>query len=296
LWQAVQARIAHEAHRYLRSADGRVLSHPARHAKYLLTGLVQCACGSGLEAFTPPRAFAQPGRPRVYGCAAHRRKGPRACAHNGVMWVADADDAVLEKVGHLLTPDVVDRIVEETLARYTASGAAERQHHLERERQVVQDELARLVTAVAAGGAELQALTAAIRQREWRCQEIDEELARLRFRNKAVDRLGFDTALRARMKEWRTLLRKRHEQGRQVLQKLVVGRLVFTPQPDGMIAFRGHGTLKGLLFDGQIAALRRAANSGMISPLHQVASPPGFGALCASTTQRADMGIRAHSR
>ena len=66
------------------------------------------------------------------------------------------------------------------------------------------------------------------------------------------------------MKEWRGVLQKRPEQGRQVLQKLILGRLVFTPQEDGFVAFRGTGALKGLLFDGQMTAL------------HRVASPPGF--------------------
>lgn len=42
-----------------------------------------------------------------------------------------------------------------------------------------------------------------------------------------------------------------------MLQKLIVGRLVFSPEGDDHIAFRGTGTLKGLLFDGRIGALHR---------------------------------------
>lgn len=51
-----------------------------------------------------------------------------------------------------------------------------------------------------------------------------------------------------------------------MLQKLLVSRLVFTPESEGLIGFRGAGTLKGLLFDGQLSAANRA--------LHQVASLP----------------------
>ena len=60
------------------------------------------------------------------------------------------------------------------------------------------------------------------------------------------------------LKDWRGLLKKRHEQGRQVLQKLIVGPLVFTPQESGLVAYKGTGTLKGLLLDGQISGANRA--------------------------------------
>ena len=46
--------------------------------------------------------------------------------------------------------------------------------------------------------------------------------------------------------DWRGLLRANVAQGQQIPKRLVVGRLTFTPHPDGYL-FTGTGTLKPML-------------------------------------------------
>ena len=69
--------------------------------------------------------------------------------------------------------------------------------------------------------------------------------------------------LEQRIQEWRGLLRRRAVQGRQILSKLIDGRLLMTPhtdQPFAYYEFEGIGTLTGLL-------------SGIVP--HKLASPRG---------------------
>jgi hypothetical protein len=66
------------------------------------------------------------------------------------------------------------------------------------------------------------------------------------------------------LNEWRRLLRKHVEQGQEVPQKLIEGRLTFEPREDATglyYAFRGAGTVTKLL-------------AGLVP--QNVASPAGF--------------------
>jgi hypothetical protein len=53
--------------------------------------------------------------------------------------------------------------------------------------------------------------------------------------------------LRARVKEWRGLLGRQVPVARQIVAKLLDGRLVFTPRDDRTYEFRGRVSLGGLL-------------------------------------------------
>ena len=75
--------------------------------------------------------------------------------------------------------------------------------------------------------------------------------------------------LEQRIQEWRGLLRRRAVQGRQILSKLIDGRLLMTPhtdQPFSYYEFEGIGTLTRLL-------------SGIVP--HNVASPRGIALMWA---------------
>ena len=115
-------------------------------------------------------------------------------------------------------------------------------------------------------GGDSRALTAETQRREGRQQELEYELegvlvqGSLDWRSEPSVRQDLET----RIQDWKRLLRRRAPQGRQILRKLIEGRLLLTPHPGEVTpyyTFTGTGTLTGLL-------------SGVLP--HKVASPTGF--------------------
>lgn len=78
--------------------------------------------------------------------------------------------------------------------------------------------------------------------------------------------------LRARLSDWRSLLRRQPIQGRQILRKLLVGRLTLTPgEVDGrrVYEYQGEATLGRLLTGAfMTSALRMVTPAGRES-LHR---------------------------
>lgn len=90
-WAAVQRRFQQHAEQ----GAGRSRRRGATTAKYLLTSLARCTCGSGMEAISHKSGAA---RVFAYACAAHRRRGVTVCANDLRVPMQTADDAVLEMV------------------------------------------------------------------------------------------------------------------------------------------------------------------------------------------------------
>ena len=156
--------------------------------------------------------------------------------------------------------EALDRAVE----RIVGDRGEQRQAELRQAIDRVKAEIGRLVGAVAEGG-DSQALTAEIHKREARQRELQYELEGLLVRE-FVDWRSDPSVrqdLEQRIQDWRGLLRLRAPQGRQILRKLIEGRLVLTPHREGVApyyTFTGSGTLTSLL-------------SGVLP--HKVASPSG---------------------
>ena len=77
--------------------------------------------------------------------------------------------------------------------------------------------------------------------------------------------------------EWRTWIGGRNRQARQILTKLLVGRLTFTPKIEAgsvFYEFTGTGALEPILDGvlphepGQDLTVRRGGAPGVIRPLH----------------------------
>jgi hypothetical protein len=65
-----------------------------------------------------------------------------------------------------------------------------------------------------------------------------------------LDVVRLRRTLDERLDDWRGLLRRQPVQARQILRKLVAGRLIFTPKADAQghyYEFAGHGTLGQIL-------------------------------------------------
>ena len=139
------------------------------------------------------------------------------------MSVVDLNEAVLQAVEeHALTPEAIEQVIHLS----ERDDVTELQNKLAREQKDVAKRIARLVTAIETGG-DAASLVAKLRELEARQRAIVGEVASLR----PVPRLA-PAVIENRLAEWRRLLRASTTQGRTVLQRILRGRLTFTPRAD----------------------------------------------------------------
>ena len=147
--------------------------------------------------------------------------------------------------GDALCPEVLEAALSRVLDRLTTPepDAGKRRRLLTAKGKTLDRELARLTAAVAAGGP-LKTLVSAITTAERQADQIEFELGRLDGQAPLTsrDRERINKALRTRLDDWRALLRRHVPQARQILRKLLVDRVVFTPKTDHY-AFVGTWTL-----------------------------------------------------
>jgi site-specific DNA recombinase len=263
LWDAVQQRRQQVEQIYLRSSGGKLWSKPANgvESKYLLSGMALCPCGSPLTVRSRSH-----GRKRAsyYVCRAKLDKG--SVCDNG-MWLPlpITDNAVLAHLeGVLLHPDVIAEAIRRlTEPDPTAEAPEQQRARLHRDLAHVERELANFTNAIAAGGARIETVLTAIKLREQRRAELQAMLARL---DGLATAPPLDlTALRPRiaelLKDWRGLAGRHVAATRQLLRKLLVGRITFTPERAGVVRFRGEGTLAPI-----IGRLELQAVQGLVAP------------------------------
>jgi len=152
LIQAVDARLATMGTRALRLSNGQLLGRPpGEGARYLLTGLLTCACCGGSMEVLSRRTGKR--RAYVYRCATNRRKGAHICGNGLVTPLQDTDESVLRTIEEtILNPEVLKRAIayaEDALAR---DQSAEQGDALEADLASVQQAIRRLTSAIVAGG------------------------------------------------------------------------------------------------------------------------------------------------
>jgi hypothetical protein len=134
------------------------------------------------------------------------------------------NEAVLQAIEeHALTPEAIEQVV----ALAERDDAREQYEMLVRERADVEKRIARLVVLVEQAG-DIASLGEKLRELEKRRSAIDADLRTVR----PVPRLA-PQVVESRLAEWRRLLRQSTTQGRAVLQRVLRGRIVFTPSGDG---------------------------------------------------------------
>ncbi len=265
-WEAAHRRLEEARAMYLRATDGRLWGHPARgtESKYLLVGLATCGvCGAGLSVRTRWHGRR---RAQFYVCTAYHTRGRSVCRNGHEMPVDVTDRTVLEALAdQVLTPDIVREILRRTLERLAAPGPGLDAAPLRTELATVESELGRLTAAVASG-ADVPSLIAAMREREKRKQAIAARLEVLRqvAQMPAPNPAALERDVLARLAEWKALLGRHVEQARQIVRKVIDGRLTVAPCDEAGCFGRvsGRGSL-GRFF------------SGLAYP-KGVASPMGF--------------------
>ena len=135
----------------------------------------------------------------------------------------------------------------------------------ESELQAVRVECDRLAEAIGRGGP-LDALIARLADRQARLVALEGELSLGTAQRACVNPEGLEQRLRAKLADWRGLLRRNIAEGRAVLRTLLIGLLRFTP----IVEERR----RGYAFEGLIALDRLLA--GVVELPPKLASPAGF--------------------
>ena len=142
-----------------------------------------------------------------------------------VTWSCDViNEQMLSAIeAHALTPEAIEQVIQLS----ERDDVGEKQDALRKEQQRVARGIERLVAAITEGG-DAASLVAKLRELEARQKALDTEIQCLR----PVPRLA-PQVVEDRLAEWRRLLRQSVTQGRAVLQRILKGRIVFTPREGG---------------------------------------------------------------
>jgi hypothetical protein len=126
-------------------------------------------------------------------------------------------------INDALTPEAVEQVILLT----ECDDQREREVALQREQKDITKRIARLVAAIESGG-DAKSISARLRELEARQTTLHVEAASLQ----PVPRLA-PAVIENRLAEWRRLLRQSTTQGRAVLQRVLSGRITFTPVGEG---------------------------------------------------------------
>ncbi|MGH7342011.1 MAG: hypothetical protein ACREKH_16090, partial [Candidatus Rokuibacteriota bacterium] len=203
------------------------------------------------------------------------------CSNHVVVQQPIVDGVILEAVGGVLDPRVTEAAIDKAMARLRADQA----HHLQRRAQVerelsaVDARLGRLLEALVTGG-QLETVVAQIKVEEERKKALTGELERLATEDRvaALDASQIKRDLAKRVSDVKALLGRHTPQGRQMLRKLLEGKIVLEPLAHG--ERRGYRLSRqlnvGRLLQGEVfRALEPAVVAeGQNSPT--VVAPTGF--------------------
>jgi site-specific DNA recombinase len=230
LWRRVQSRRADTEGKTLRFDSGRLNGRPPKTAtQNLLAGLATCSkCGGGLVVETSKRTHGPASkreRYTYYACHRRRHMGPSACTNTLRMSLPEMNEAVLQAIEeHALTPEAIESVIVLT----ERDDVAEQQRALAREWKDIDKKIKRLVEAISTSDEVPTSLVAKLRELEARQSAIVIDAGNLA----PIPRLA-PAVLENRLAEWRRLLRSSTTQARTVLQRVLRGRITFTPRADG---------------------------------------------------------------
>ena len=239
LWDRVHARLEQTRQAFLRrSGNGQLLGRPTRldlESPYLLSGMGTCSeCGGALIATT--RAHGK-SRARFYGCGYNHKRGKHVCRNGFQIQQEILDQAILDAICAALDQRAIEFAVEQALRRLRDGevGQLDRRASIGRELSLIEARMRHLAEAIAQGEP-LDALLTQLREEEARKKSLVYDLDGLvrRDRVASLDQTRLKRQLVAKATDLRGLLTRRVPQARQVIRKLVVGRLAFTPFEEGV--------------------------------------------------------------
>lgn len=262
LWQAAHRRLERSRELYAGTGSRPPLdrginprSWRPQRAEYLLSGIAKCAeCGGSLVAFTLDMNKAGERR-TLYGCMYHHKRGAKVCSNPILIRQERLDRVVLDAIAEALDERLLERAVEKATARLAQRRrtAPDRRVQLERELVDVEARLQRGLDALLSGTEAADELRARLKVEKDRKAALAAELEALRGGRADVahlDEKRLLEELRARVRDVRGLLGQDIPRTRQILRKLLVGRLECRAFAEGErvgYRFTGHGSYAELL-------------------------------------------------
>ena len=260
LWDAAHARIAATTNSFLRAADGsgRMVGHAeAILNRYLLSGLLACGADSDAPGRKPfcgsPLIATTRGRKRVpsYICAGHREKGKTFCTNQTGVPMAELHKAVITALKVTFSDEKFEQYLHDQAAdtEQIAGRRAERENLLQTIPKLAAAE-AKLAKAIAVSEdmdalvAELKATQQERRQAEARVADLEGYERDLREQQEQVERL------RRVWSGWAAALDAGVPTARQILKKILVGRIYVRPVSPGAWRFAGISRYDGALRGG----------------------------------------------
>ncbi len=264
LWERVQARHAHNCTVWLRDQKGHLQSRPSGRdlrSQYLLSGLAQCAiCGGSLVGMS--RVQRTRYRKVFYVCIYAHKRGPTVCQNNLRLPQETLDSAILHALSDVLDERVLEAAVERALQELRKGHAAlpDRRTAILRELSLIESRLTHLVEAIATGD-KSEALFATLRSEEARKKVLQTQLTELDDLSMIVslDAKRVARDLRERVSDVRGLLGRHVTQARQMLRKVLDGKIVCEPfEENGVRGYRYRATGSyGRLFASGLAGVNQ---------------------------------------
>lgn len=251
LWDKAHKRMAATRKNYLRSTGGKLWGRPCSGVagKYLLTGITRCShCGASLEMRS--RSHGKK-RAYFYSCSSYYRRGPAICPNKFEVPMKLADAAVIETLlEQILTPERLAALAKRTIVLAKAEAATPGlREQLEGRLKDTQRSLGRLAAAVAAGGGDIPALVKCLKEHEAERESLEQRLETLDTPPVSFD-AEMERRLAERVDQWREILGRQVPVARQIVTKLLAGRITFAPEErDGHQGFRftATGTVEKLV-------------------------------------------------
>ena len=238
LWQQVQNRMRAQRQIYLRNTGGRLLSKPGNslEARYLLSGMALCgACGGTFVARPSGHRIASRRHVR-YTCHSFLVKGSSVCSNNLTLPRAATERAILALIeGTLLRPEATVSALDRAVEKLSVGPDAQAERtRLTAALAKTDRTLKNLVEAIAEATGPLESLLEAVAAKEADKAALAQQLAALDSQAvlRAIDRAALRQRVEAtlRAEGWVGLLQAEIPRARQILAKLLVGRLTFTPR------------------------------------------------------------------
>ena len=268
LWDKAQRRLAAAKAVYIRNTNGQLWGRPPSgiQSKYLLSGSGRCGCcGASMTVRSSSH-----GRRRhfYYICASYDHRGKTVCANGLPLPMVAADDAILTKIAdYVLVPEVVEGAIRDAVRELRPSRevAEATRAGLDAELRRVEQEKGRLVAAIATAG-DVDTLATALQERDRAARRLKGELIALDSAEQlsTFDVCRVERQLREKLGEWRGLLRRQIPISRQVLARLLDGRITWKPsKEEGLYEFEGKVRLDRLL-SGLVVTRGMASPTGPV--------------------------------
>ena len=224
-WHAAHAAIARSRVRMkVKAPKGR----GGRPSKYLLPGLARCGCcRGGIHVRTRQRAG---DRLELYACTSHYQRGDSVCGNKLQIPMAKADQGVIEKIQDLLTPAVIQTVIESVKAQLEPDDEPDPRDRIHVELQALERQEAHLTDAIALGG-DLPALVTKLQALQQRRQALLAELKTIDTTSRRrIDWAAVEKATYARLADWRATLASRvTTETKSFLKELFAEPLTLTP-------------------------------------------------------------------